>query len=90
MWPLVMYSDYFEIVSTVTFLDSYIELISGKFLYKTVILYYYIFIHYNDYTRYNICFLDIVISCLYTNWKTVLPLTSVPPSISTSITMINN
>ena len=42
MWPLVKSSNYFEIVSTVTFLDSLTELISGIFLYKTVILYYYI------------------------------------------------
>ena len=66
MWPLVMYSNYFEIVSTVTFLDSLTGLISGKFLYKTVILYLYTIN--NDYTRYNICsawFLDIVTStCL--------------------------
>ena len=66
MWPLVAYSNYFEIVSTVTFMDSQTELISGRFLYKTVILYHYIFIH--DYTTYNICsawFLDIVISTCY-------------------------
>ena len=36
MWPLVMYSNYFEIVFTVTFLDSPTELISGTFLFKTV------------------------------------------------------
>ena len=36
MWPLVMYSNYFEIVSTVTFVDSQTELISGIFLLKTV------------------------------------------------------
>ena len=35
MWLLVMYSNYFEIVSTVTFLDSRTELISGIFLFKT-------------------------------------------------------
>ena len=29
MWPLVMYSNYFEIVSTVIFLDSLTKLISG-------------------------------------------------------------
>ena len=45
MWPLVTYSNYFEIVSTVTFLDCQTELISGTFLCKTVIL-YHIFIHY--------------------------------------------
>ena len=70
MWPLVTYSNYFEIVSTVTFLHSPTGLIPGIFLFKTVILYHYIFIHINnDYTKYNICsacwFLDIVIStCL--------------------------
>ena len=40
MWPLVTYSNYFEIVSIVTFLDSQIELISGIFLFKAVILYH--------------------------------------------------
>ena len=67
MWPLVTYSNYFEIVSTVTFLDSLTGLISGTFLFKTVILYLYTIN--NDYTRYNIYstwFLDIVIStCFY-------------------------
>ena len=43
MWPLVTYSNYSEIVSNVTFLDSQTRLISGTFLYKTVILYHYIF-----------------------------------------------
>ena len=66
MWPLVTYSNYFEIVSTVTFLRSRIELILDIFLFKTVTL-YHIFIH--DYTGYNISstwFLDIVIStCFY-------------------------
>ena len=38
-WPLVTYSNYFEIVSTVTFLYSRIGLNLGLFLYKTVILY---------------------------------------------------
>ena len=37
MWPLVMYSNYFEIVSTVIFLDLRTELISGT--YVSVILY---------------------------------------------------
>ena len=41
MWPLVTHSNYFEIVCTVTFLDSRTGLISGIFLFKTVILYYY-------------------------------------------------
>ena len=50
MWPLVTYSNYFEMVTTVTFLDLQMGLISGTFLFKTVILYH---IHYN--TRYNIC-----------------------------------
>ena len=64
MWPIVMYS---ETVSIVTFLHSQTELISGMFLFKTVILYYYIYLYTinNDYTRYNNCsawFLDIVIS----------------------------
>ena len=66
MWPLVTYSNHFEIVSAVAFLGSRTELISGIFLYKTVILFHYIFIH--DYTGYNICstwFLDIVISTCY-------------------------
>ena len=66
MWPLVMYSNYFEIVSTVTFLDSRTGLISGIFLCKTVILYHHTL--YNDYTRYNICsgwFLDILISTCF-------------------------
>ena len=68
MWPLVTYSNYFEVVSTVTFLDSRTRIISSKFLFKTVILYHYTI--YSDYTRYNICsawFLDIVISTCY-NW----------------------
>ena len=41
MWPLGMYSNYFEIVSTVTFLNSQTELITGMFLFKTVLLYHY-------------------------------------------------
>ena len=41
-----MYSNYFDIVSSVTFLDSQTELISGTFLLKTVILYHYMFMHY--------------------------------------------
>ena len=45
LWPLVMYSNYFETVSTVTLLHSQTELISGMFPFKTVILYYYKFIH---------------------------------------------
>ena len=44
MWPLVMHSNYFEIASTVTFLDSLTELISGIFLFKTVLLYRYTYI----------------------------------------------
>ena len=40
MWPLVTYSNYFEIVSTVTFLDWQTGLISGMFLFKTVLLYH--------------------------------------------------
>ena len=34
MWPLVTYSNYFEMVSTVTFLDAQTELIPGMFLFK--------------------------------------------------------
>ena len=49
MWPLVAYSNYFEIVSTVIFLVSRTRLIWGKFLFNTVIILY------NDYARYNIC-----------------------------------
>ena len=45
MWPLVTYSNYFEIVSTVTVLGSRTELISGILLYKTVILYHYMIVH---------------------------------------------
>ena len=41
MWPLVTYSNYFETVSTVMFLHPQTELISGKFLFKTVVLYHY-------------------------------------------------
>ena len=41
MWPLVTYSNYFEVVSTVTFLDSLTGIISSKFLFKTVLLYHY-------------------------------------------------
>ena len=64
MWPLVTYSNYFEIVSTVTIRDSQTELISG--IFKTVIL--YVCTINNDYTRCNICsawFLDIVISTCF-------------------------
>ena len=43
MWLLVTYSNYFEIVSTVAFLDCQTEFITGRFLYKTVILYHCIF-----------------------------------------------
>ena len=57
MWPLVTYSNYFEIVSTVTFLDSLSGLKHLRYVsINTVILYY---------TRYDLCsawFLDIVIS----------------------------
>ena len=42
MWPFVTYSNYFEMVITVTFLDSQTGLISGTFLFKTVILYHII------------------------------------------------
>ena len=50
MCPLVMYSNNFKIVTTVTVLaDSRTGLISGIFLFKTVILYH---IHYN--TRYKV------------------------------------
>ena len=60
---LYMLLCYFEIVSTVILLDSQTELISGMFLFKTVIRYHYTIN--NDYTRYNICSawcLNIVIS----------------------------
>ena len=64
-----MYYNYSEIVSTVTFLDSRTRLISGMFMFKTVILYHYIlYTIKNDYTRYNICstwFLDIVVSTCF-------------------------
>ena len=46
MWPLVMYSNYFKMVSTVTLLDSLTELISDMFLFNTVLLYHYTSIHY--------------------------------------------
>ena len=52
MWPLVVYFNYFEKVSTVTFLDSQTGLIS---LFKTVILLriiIYLYTTNNDYTRY--------------------------------------
>ena len=70
MWPLVTYSNYFEILSTVTFLDSRTGLISGIFLYKSVLLYHYILN--NEYTRYYICsawFLDIVILYVANYWR---------------------
>ena len=38
MWPLVTYSNYFEITSTVAFTDGRT---GPKFLFKTVILYHY-------------------------------------------------
>ena len=41
MWPLVMYSNCLEVVSTVTFPDSRTGIISSKFLVETVILYHY-------------------------------------------------
>ena len=53
MWSLVTYSNYFDIVYTVTFVDSWRGLIRGKFLFNTVLLYHYTIN--NDYTRYNIC-----------------------------------
>ena len=34
MWPLVVYSNYFKIMSTVTFLGSQTGLISGMFYLK--------------------------------------------------------
>ena len=62
MWPLVMYSNYFEIVSNVTILDSRTGLRYVSVQYCNTVSLYTIN---NDYTRYNICsawFLDIVIS----------------------------
>ena len=40
MWPLVTYSNYFDIVSTVIFLDLQTGLNSGIFLFKTAKLYH--------------------------------------------------
>ena len=42
MWPLVMYSNCFKIVSTVAFLVLQTTLFLGMFLFNTVILYHYI------------------------------------------------
>ena len=58
-WDIVMYFNYFETVSIVTFLHSLMELISGMFLFNTVLLYM---------IKYNICsawFLDIVTSTCF-------------------------
>ena len=38
MWLLVTYSNYFEIVSAVTFLDLRTRVISGMSLFETVLL----------------------------------------------------
>ena len=73
MWPLVMYSNYFEIVFTVTFLDSWTELISGILLFKSVCIIIYL---YTIYKVYNICstwFLDIVISTCFSCFIGVSP-----------------
>ena len=51
MWSLVTYSNYFNIIYTVTFVHSQTGLIRGKFLFNTVILYHYTINNY--YTRYN-------------------------------------
>ena len=65
MWPLVTYSDCFEIVSTMTRKPDSFEVC---LCFNTVILYHYTIN--NDYTRYSLIFaapgfLDIVIStCL--------------------------
>ena len=60
MWPLVTYSNYFKIVSSVTFQTRELG------LFNNVILYHYtIKLINNDYARFNICsawFLDIAIS----------------------------
>ena len=66
-----MYSNYFDIVYTVTFVESQTGLIWGKFLFNIVILYHYTIN--NDYTRYNIFaapFLNIVISTCYVHSDT--------------------
>ena len=57
MWVLVTYSNYFEIVSTVTFPVLQTRL---KFVFNAVLLYHYTIN--NDYAWYNMCstwFLDI-------------------------------
>ena len=41
MWLLVMYSNYFEIVSTMTFLISQTRLSRGKFVFNAVLPYHY-------------------------------------------------
>ena len=48
MWPLVLYSNYFKIVSTVTFLDFGTKLISGMKLYVTL---YHLYTITNDYIQ---------------------------------------
>ena len=62
MWPLVTYSNYFKIVSTVTFLDSQTGLISGTLLYYCII---YTMIQ-GTANIWSAWFLDIVISTCYT------------------------
>ena len=42
MWPLVMYSNCFKIVSTMAFLVLQTTLFLGMFMFNTVILYHYI------------------------------------------------
>ena len=66
MWPLVTYSNYFKIFSTVIFLLSRTGLDLGMFLINTNTVSLYTII--NDYTSYKSCsawFLDIVISTCY-------------------------
>ena len=45
MWHLVTYSNYFEIVSTVTFLDSQTGLISGIFLFNSMFILIHLNVH---------------------------------------------
>ena len=66
MWPLVPYSNFFEIVSTVAFLVLQTRLILCMFVFNTVLATVSLYTINNDYTRCIIFtasgFLDIRIS----------------------------
>ena len=64
MWSLVMYSNYFKIASTVTFLNSQPDLFQVYFCLKLSL-----YTINNDYTRYNICMQCLVFRYQLVYWS---------------------